>query len=187
MATRASTRTAKTATRAAKTSARGAKATARPTKGRAAREEKPVRGRAAAEKATRRPARAAREEKSARKARAAAPVRQPRQSKRAAAADTQVVQSTRLTLNVAQSISGNIKVHATHYEVNGTMIPRTLVIAIVGNTVYYRGTVDLIDDHLSAGERCGGHIGIDLIPGSEAERRVRFSERNQILVVLHYG
>lgn len=33
--------------------------------------------------------------------------------------------------------------HATHYEVNGTMIPRTLVIAIVGNTVYYRGTVDL--------------------------------------------
>ncbi len=46
-------------------------------------------------------------------------------------------------LNVVLQVQGTVKATATHYDVGGTIIPRTLVVAVTGDTVYYRAAVNL--------------------------------------------
>lgn len=55
------------------------------------------------------------------------------------------VDATPVTLNLSVTLSatGTVESNGAFYTVDGMIIPRTLVVAIVGNTVYYRATVSL--------------------------------------------
>jgi len=96
----------------------------------------------------------------ARKSRKTAPVEEPvrmtraqRRAAEAAAAAAPAkkrkvaapVDATPVTLNLSVTLSatGTVESNGAFYTVDGMIIPRTLVVAIVGNTVYYRATVSL--------------------------------------------
>jgi hypothetical protein len=78
--------------------------------------------------------------KMVKQAKATRPVKVDKKVKSAPAKST----GLNLGLSVVTPISGSkIESKGTHYVVDGTVIPRTLVVAIVGSTIYYRATINL--------------------------------------------